>query len=222
MRKLVLSLIVLALGLSGAFLAFSPRAGAHSLTGTFTGHVGSSGDPDAFQITLNTGPTVAPGTYMFNITDFSTIHNFDLCKGASCTGSNSVDKTQVGGTGSVSWSVTLTNGTYHYQCDIHGSQMRGSFTVGTSTAVTASITSVVAKRTLVTVAAKANQPVKFTASVLKNGKVLATKATTTNAASATIRLKPSPALKPGTYVVQVRAVKSGTNFKVVRKQVHVS
>ncbi|HEY2353345.1 MAG TPA: hypothetical protein VGH79_00410 [Gaiellaceae bacterium] len=229
MRKLLISLMVFALGIGGAFLALSPRAGANNLTGTITGSVGTSGSPDAYDIALS-ATTVAPGTYEFDITDYSSIHNFDLCKGSSCTGSNSVDKTDIDGTGSVKWTVNLTSGKYTYQCDVHHTEMQGSFTVTggttttttTPTAVAATIKSVVAKRKLVTVTAKANQPVKFTAWVLLKNKVKAMKTTTTPAASATIQLKPVPALKPGYYIVQVRAAQSSTNFKTVKKQVYVS
>ena len=224
MRILLLSLTVFALGIGGAFLAFSPRAGARSLT-TITGHVGTSGSPDAFSIGLGVSAPLAPGTYQFDITDYSTIHNFDLCKGTSCTGSNTVDTTDVDGTGMVSWMVNLTPGTYTYRCDVHSTQMHGSFTVtgGTTTTtlpMTASITKVVAKRLLVTVTAKANQATKFTGSLLKSGVKLATTTTTVNAVTATLKLKPLKALKPGYYYVQVRAG-TGTNFKIVKKQIYV-
>jgi len=41
--------------------------------------------------------TVAPGTYEFDITDYATIHNFDLLG----PGNVSIDKTTIAGTGSV-------------------------------------------------------------------------------------------------------------------------
>jgi hypothetical protein len=226
MRKLLISfttLVVVALGLGGAFLVFSPGAGAHDLVdGTFTGSVGSSGaNPDAYIITLNTPATVAPGTYQLNITDYSSIHNFDLCAGPSCTGSNSLDKTDVAGTGSVSWIVNLTPGTYTYQCDVHFHQLQEQFVVGTvTTPLNASITKVTSTRKLVTVNAKANRPASFKAVLLKASTVLAT-ATTSGRTTAQLKLKPLKALKPGYYVVQVKAFTSNTNFKVVKKKIYV-
>jgi hypothetical protein len=106
MRILLLSLTVFALGIGGVFLAFSPRAGARSLT-TITGHVGTAGSPDAYSIGLGVSSPLAPGAYQLDITDYSTIHNFDLCPGTCTygggpygTGGNSIGHTDVAGTGS--------------------------------------------------------------------------------------------------------------------------
>lgn len=66
-----------------------------------------------------------PGTYEIEVEDESEEHNFHLF-------GPGVDRlTSVGGMGKESWTVTLTDGTYKYQCDPHSTQMRGSFTVGT-------------------------------------------------------------------------------------------
>ncbi len=224
MRKLLVSLIslvVVALGLGGTFLIFSPGAGAHGLVdGTFDGNVGTSVNPDAYVIALHAPSTIAPGTYQFNITDYSTIHNFDLCQGASCTGSNSLDKTSVAGTGTEQWTVTLTPGTYTYQCDVHFTILQEQFTVGTTTtAVNASITKVTPTRKVVTVNAMANQTASFKAWLLKGSTQLAT--ATTTGKTVQLKLKPLKALKPGYYVVQVRAFTSPTNFKVVKKKIYV-
>jgi hypothetical protein len=65
-----------------------------------------------------------PGTYDISVTDNSMEHNFHL-RGPG------VDQfTGLEDTGTVSWTVTFTDGTYSYQCDPHATQMRGSFTVG--------------------------------------------------------------------------------------------
>jgi hypothetical protein len=232
MRKLLVSLsvlVVFALGLAGAFLAFSSGAGAEGLVdGTFTGSVGTSGMPNAYEITLNTPSSVAPGTYELDITDYATIHNFDLCKGASCTGANSVDKTSISGTGSVMWTVALTPGTYTYQCDAHP-ELQGQFTVSggtTSTTTTttppplnASISKITPARKVVTVNAKANQTANFKAWLLKGSTQLAT--ATTRGMTVQLKLKPVKALKPGTYVVQLRVFTSATTFKVIRKKITV-
>jgi plastocyanin len=66
-----------------------------------------------------------PGTYTIRVVDQSAEHNFHL------TGPGVDKATDVVGTGSEDWNVTLTDGTYRYVCDVHATQMRGSFTVGT-------------------------------------------------------------------------------------------
>jgi plastocyanin len=67
---------------------------------------------------------LAPGTYDISVTDNSIEHNFHL------TGPGVDMATPVETTGSTSWTVTFTDGTYSFRCDPHPSQMRGSFTVG--------------------------------------------------------------------------------------------
>jgi hypothetical protein len=236
MRKLLISLTVIALGLGGAYLALSPSAGAHSLT-TITGQVGTSGTPDAYSISLGVSSPLAPGVYQLDITDYSTIHNFDLCRGPSCTpgggpygtGGNTIKTTDIAGTGPVSWMVNLAPGVYNYQCDAHSSQLRKQFTVAGVTV--AKITKVVPKRRLVTVTTNASVigsgSVEFTATLKKGTTTLATttKTVATRPATTTLRLTraaPLPALKPGNYTVQVKAAVVGQNyFKIVTKKIYV-
>ena len=94
------------------------------MDGTFTGHVGTAGSSRRIRNRAQRTSDSCPGTYEFDITDYAAIHNFDLCKGASCTGPNSVDKTDIGGTGIGQWTVDLTPGTYTYQCDVHSTRCR--------------------------------------------------------------------------------------------------
>jgi plastocyanin len=85
-------------------------------------------DGPGFTITLTKGgkkvTKLAPGTYLFKISDKSGIHNFHL------TGPGVNKKNSVGGTGTATWKLTLKKGTYKYVCDPHASFMKGSFTVG--------------------------------------------------------------------------------------------
>lgn len=86
--------------------------------------------PD-FTITLKTAQgrlvtrdtKLKPGTYTIRVRDLSPIHNFHLFG----PGVNKL--TSVQNTGSVSWTVRLTRGVYHYRCDPHRTIMHGSFTV---------------------------------------------------------------------------------------------
>ena len=87
------------------------------------------GENDSFNISLtdSTGAKVThldPGDYTIQVSDLSDMHNFDL------TGPGVNKSTGVTDIGSQTWSVTFTNGTYRFQCDIHPTTMKGSFTVG--------------------------------------------------------------------------------------------
>jgi plastocyanin len=83
-----------------------------------------------FTITLtdangNRISTLEPGTYEIVVDDRSDMHNFHL------TGPGVNMRTEVEAVGTVTWTVTLAQGTYEYVCNPHASTMRGTFTVGT-------------------------------------------------------------------------------------------
>jgi len=65
-----------------------------------------------------------PGTYDIEVKDQSEEHSFHLI------GADVDRSTPVGAAITESWTVTLTDGTYRYNCDPHATTMRGSFTVG--------------------------------------------------------------------------------------------
>ena len=66
-----------------------------------------------------------PGTYTIDVNDQADIHNFDLF------GPGVKESTGVDTTGTATWTVTFTDGTYNYVCDAHPASMKGKFTVGT-------------------------------------------------------------------------------------------
>jgi plastocyanin len=66
-----------------------------------------------------------PGTYEIEVQDLSNEHNFRLM------GPGVNRATEVEDTGTVTWTVTLQDGTYRYWCDPHVGMMNGTFTVGT-------------------------------------------------------------------------------------------
>jgi plastocyanin len=67
--------------------------------------------------------TLAAGTYTVEVDDQSDIHNFHLSGG-------SVDEaTDVSGTGTNTWELTLEDGAYSFVCDPHAGSMSGSFEV---------------------------------------------------------------------------------------------
>ena len=117
LRRLLLSLAVLAVALVGASLA-SAKDG----TG-LTGEVGPG-----FSIEVNMGgkdvKTLKAGTYKIKIEDKASIHNFHLI------GPGVNKSTAVGSTGDQTWTIRLKKGTYRYQCDPHASMgMKGAFRV---------------------------------------------------------------------------------------------
>jgi plastocyanin len=119
-RILVVALALAAAALLGATEGSAVRAQNPKLVGT----VGPG-----FFITLedaqgNRVRNLQPGTYDIDVRDLSDEHNFHL------TGPGVDRLTPVGTTATESWTLTLTDGTYRYNCDPHGASMRGSFTVG--------------------------------------------------------------------------------------------
>ena len=81
-----------------------------------------------FSISLTSGgkkvSKLKPGSYRFEISDKSSIHDFHLIgpgMNRTITGVSFVGKKSI--------SVTLKKGTYRFVCDPHSSAMKGSFTV---------------------------------------------------------------------------------------------
>lgn len=134
----VLSLAVAALALAGCGGGNDSASGTTDTTTTDTtattdtgGSTGTTLDGTVgpgFDISLkdssgNDVSTLTPGTYTINVDDKASIHNFHL------TGPGVDESTDVSGTGTTSWTVTLQTGTYTFQCDPHSSSMNGSFEV---------------------------------------------------------------------------------------------
>ena len=112
--KLVLAVAALA----AALTVPAASAGGSTLNGT----VGPG-----FTITLTQGgkkvTNLKAGAYTIVVADKASAHDFHL------QGPGLNKTTSVGGTGTTTWKVTLTKGTYTFQCDPHASFMHGSFTV---------------------------------------------------------------------------------------------
>jgi hypothetical protein len=113
-----------ALTSAALLVVLAAAGGAQAQSPTLTGVVGPG-----FSIRLSdaSGAPVKnldPGTYTIRVQDSSEIHNFHL------TGPGVSMATDIEQTGTVTWTVTLAAGTYHFQCDPHASTMFGNFTVG--------------------------------------------------------------------------------------------
>ena len=90
--------------------------------------VGDVGHGGSFDISLTDGngqaiTNLAAGSYTLVVKDESSIHNFHL------TGGGVDDKTDVPSTGSKTFRVTFTPGTYTFICDAHPTSMKGTFRV---------------------------------------------------------------------------------------------
>ncbi len=104
--RLSLVLVVLA---AGAFLAPGTASAQTKLTATV-------GPAFSIQLSNESGGRVTqldPGTYEITVNDRSVEHNFHL------TGPGVDQMTEVDFEGTVTWTVTFTNGTYRFVCDPH-------------------------------------------------------------------------------------------------------
>src|ERR671926_1049537 len=129
----VVALLALVAFAASAGAARSARADGATLTATV-------GTNDGFQLSLvdASGTPVThldAGTYTVVVHDRSTFHNFHLF------GPGNVDvKTAVETAGDQSFTVTLVDGAYIFQCDPHASSgMKGQFTVGGAAAPVAAV-----------------------------------------------------------------------------------
>jgi hypothetical protein len=114
----------LALAAVAAALTFALPGGARPAQTTLHGVVGPG---FTISLTDDSGNRVThldPGTYTIDVKDQANIHNFDL------QGPGVSQATDIEFVGSVTWTVTFTDGTYKYVCDAHPSLIHGSFTVG--------------------------------------------------------------------------------------------
>jgi hypothetical protein len=103
---------------------------AVSSTGADNGQlVGSVGPGFGISLKDSSGVAVkhlAAGTYTLLVHDLSEEHNFHLSgPGVNVT-------TDVGFTGDQSFTITVTDGTYNYICDVHAYSMHGQFTGGST------------------------------------------------------------------------------------------
>jgi hypothetical protein len=210
-KTLGVILLLSCMGLAAAVAVARPA----STAGTLDANVGPG-----FSITLTQNGTrvthLDPGAYTINVNDQAAEHNFHL------SGPGVNESTTVDGTGATTWNVTVTDGTYSYQCDAHPTLMHGSFTVGNVTTTTTSTppatltTHVTAKAVarIVSVHVTANRSASFAIALLRGTTRVAH--TTAKGKTATVRLK---APKAGRYVAKVVATAGG---KTARASVAVT
>ena len=101
--------------------ATPPATTTDAAAGGATALSGSVGP--GFDISMNE-TTAAAGTYTLKVDDQATSHNFHL------TGPGGVDvMTDIGGTGTKTFTVKLEPGTYTFVCDAHPTSMKGTLKV---------------------------------------------------------------------------------------------
>jgi plastocyanin len=127
MKPLMPRRLSLALLVAAAALVFALPGGARPAQNALTGTVGPGFSISLVDESGNLVTHLDPGTYTITVKDLSVEHNFDL------TGPGVTQHTDVETTGTVTWTVTFTDGVYTYVCDAHPTQMKGQFAVGTAT-----------------------------------------------------------------------------------------
>jgi hypothetical protein len=202
--------VLLALSSIGLVAAVSVARPA-STDGTLTGNVGPG-----YSISLTQNGTkvthLDPGTYTITVTDQADIHNFHLF------GPGVNQSTDVAGTGTTTWTVTFTDGTYTYVCDAHPAQMLGKFTVGTVATTTTTPTTPTAALKVKATAKATGRTVAVTATASRSASLdfglwKGTKRVahaTAKAKTKTVRLT-APAA--GRYVAKVSATAGGKTAK---------
>ena len=189
-RRLSLALLVAA-----AALVFALPGGARTAQNALTGTVGPGFSISLVDETGNLVTHLDPGTYPITVKDLSPEHNFDL------TGPGVTQHTDIETTGTVTWTVTFTDGVYTYVCDAHPTQMKGQFAVGTATLPTPK------PKPKPKPAAK-----KLAGSVGPGARIALRTASGARAAS----------LKAGAYVLTVRDKSKADDFRLRGKGVNVA
>jgi plastocyanin len=201
--------VLLALSFAGLAAAVSVARPA-STDGTLQANVGPG-----YSISLTQNGTkvthLDPGTYTINVNDQADIHNFDLF------GPGVKESTGVDTTGTTTWTVTFSDGTYNYVCDAHPASMSGKFTVGavqttTTTAPPPAALKVKAKvkvtKRVIAVTATATKVASLDFGLWKGTKRVAH--ATGKAKVKTVKLKAPSA---GRYVAKVTAKAGGKTAK---------
>ncbi len=121
---LVAAVLILVVAAGCGSKSSTKSSGKEAATSS-SGLVGTVGPGFTISLT-NDGTTVKtlkPGAYKITVNDEASIHNFHLF-------GPGVDKaTDVASTGTVTWTVKLSKGSYTFQCDPHAASMNGSFSV---------------------------------------------------------------------------------------------
>jgi PASTA domain-containing protein len=114
-------------GLSGVLAASALTHGTRAANPKLTARVGPGASISLKDSNGTAVTSLVPGTYDIDVNDTESTHNFDLKRPDGTSERN----TSISGTGTETWTVTLTGGTWTFVCDAHPTTMNGNFTVGT-------------------------------------------------------------------------------------------
>ena len=202
--------VILALSIAGLAAAVSVARPA-STDGTLQATVGPG---YSINLTQN-GVKVAhldPGTYTIDVNDQADVHNFDLF------GPGVKESTGVDTTGTTTWTVTFTDGTYNYVCDAHPASMSGKFTVGTVQTTTTTATPPPAAVTVKAKAKVTGRTVAVTATATKVASLdfglwKGTKRVAHATGKAKVKTVKLKAPSAGRYVAKITAAAGGKTAK---------
>ena len=155
--------------------------------------------------------TLAPGTYTVNVSDMSTLHNFHL------SGPGVDQATDVATTSSATWTVTLSAGSYHFQCDAHPTMLHGDFTVGSGGGTTTAPMTTTAPATTTTgttTGTTTTTPATTTGPGSTAPVTTTTTATTTTARTTSTTTATPPAAQLTARVTNVKATRSRVSITV--------
>jgi plastocyanin len=146
--------------------------------------------------------TVKPDPYTIEVRDQSNEHNFHL------QGANVSKSSTVGFVGTQKWTVTLSPGTYRYQCDPHATVMKGVLTVTQAAAKKTKVSAFRVRRSgrRAIVSVKVDQAVSAHIQLLRRSKVVS---------RFSGKLRPGTNVKrfgvkrPGRYLVRLVVIEQG-------------
>jgi hypothetical protein len=145
--------------------------------------------------------TVQPGPYTIEVRDQSNEHNFRL-QGSGLTKTTTVDFV-----GTQKWSVTLSPGTYRYQCDPHATMMKGALTVTSAKKTKVSKFRVRRSGRQAIVSVKVDRAVKARIQLVRRSRVVSGFSGRLRAGQNVKRLR---ARKAGRYLVRLTVIENGS------------
>lgn len=206
---------------ASAALVVPAAAQAMTLVGTVNGDM-------TIGLTLEGAPVTHPdpGSYSIEVHDTTAFHDFHL------TGPGVDQHTTIGVAETVTWDVTLTDGTYEFFCDVHPTLMHGSFTVGNppppppvpptgppATLARVKVTKVNGVR-FVTLALHVARRTAARAQLRKRTRALASAHATLAPGRRILKIRVPRTVKAGSYGLRLTLTEAGRSF-VVRRTVRL-
>lgn len=153
--------------------------------------------------------TVKPGAYTIEVRDQSNEHNFHL------QGPNVNKTSTLGFVGTQKWSMTLSSGTYRYQCDPHATVMKGALRVTEAAVKKTKVSGFKVRRSgrRAIVRVNVDQAVKVRIQLLRRSRVVSSFSGKLRAGTNVKRLR---AKKAGRHVVRLVLIENGSQRTIAR------